>query len=262
MKRKFLFSLMIIALALPVQAQQQPTEGPSDEEAIKQANNPLASIKTVNLHNYYAPTLYGTPEASMNTAWLRYAQPIGNFIIRASLPIMTIAKDGASPQSGLYDLNAFVIYKFNTGNEGIDLGVGPALTFPTGTNELGSGKWQVGLSAIAFFKNSPVFQFGSLLTWQISYAGNQDKADVNMLTPQLFAMWQLGGGTYLRSTGVWTFDLNSGSYNIPIGLGIGKVIKMGRTVFNIFIEPQYSVFAYGAGQPQFQVFAGFNTQLH
>jgi hypothetical protein len=248
--------LMCCSIALFAQ-----TTETSEAEILKQANNPLASVKTFNVHNYYTPSLYGAPDATLNTAWLRYAQPFGRFIVRASLPVMTTSATGESPKSGLYDMNAFVIYKLSK-NEGTELGIGPAITFPTGTNGFGSGKWQGGISAVAFFKSNPVIQVGSLLTWQTSFAGDEDKSDVNMLTPQIFFMWQIGGGTYLRSTGIWSFDLENGTYNVPIGLGIGKVLKTGNKVFNIFAEPQYSVFAHGAGQPKFQVFIGFNTQLH
>ncbi len=232
-----------------------------DAEALKQANNPLASIKTVNLHNYYSPTLYQAPDATTNTLWFRYAQPFGQFILRASLPIMTVASADASTKSGLYDLNAFLIYKFKLKTQGLDIGIGPQLVFPTGTNGLSSGKWQAGVSAIVFWHSNPSVQVGTLLSWQMSYAGNSDKPKVNMLTPQLFGMWQIGGGTYLRSTGTWIFDLEGGTYNVPVGLGIGKVLKVGKVVFNIFLEPQYSVFSYGAGQPKLQIFAGFNTQF-
>ncbi len=236
-------------------------QGAMDEEAIKQANNPLASIKTVNLHNYYSPVLLESPDVTSNVAWLRYAQPMGNFILRASLPVMTLSSP-AGTSSGLYDANAFLIYKFNTKSGKNDIGIGPALTFPTGTDGLGSGKWQAGVSAIAFFKSNPVVQLGTLVTWQMSFAGKENRPDVNMLTPQIFAMWQLGGGTYLRSTGIWTFDLEGGGYNVPVGLGIGKVLKAGNKIFNIFMEPQYSVLAHGTGQQKIQIFVGFNTQFH
>ncbi len=251
-------ALFLLGLAFSASAQTTSAEA----EAIKQANNPLASIKAFNVHNYYSPSLYEAPDASTNTVWLRYAQPIGSFIIRASMPFITVANPDAGPKSGLYDANVFVIYKFKEKEGAPELGIGPAFTFPTATRGLGSGKWQTGFSAIAFFKSNPVVQVGSLLTWQISVAGDADKADVNLLTPQLFFMWQLGGGTYLRSTGVWSFDLEKGYYNVPIGLGIGKIVKAGSSLFNIFMEPQYSVYAYGGGQPKLQIFAGFIVQFH
>jgi hypothetical protein len=48
---------------------------------------------------------------------------------------------------------------------------------------------------------------------------------------------------------------------VPIGLGYGKVFKKGNTIYNAFLEPQYSVAVDGPGQPDWQVFIGFNMQL-
>ena len=48
---------------------------------------------------------------------------------------------------------------------------------------------------------------------------------------------------------------------MPLGFGIGKVVKAGHTVFNIFIEPQFTVLHDGVGQPEMQIFAGLNMQF-
>jgi hypothetical protein len=74
-------------------------------------------------------------------------------------------------------------------------------------------------------------------------------------------MLQLGGGYYLRSVGIWQFDLESNNYNVPIGMGIGRVIKTQKTILNFFVEPQFTVMSRGAGQPEVQLFFGFNTQF-
>jgi hypothetical protein len=48
---------------------------------------------------------------------------------------------------------------------------------------------------------------------------------------------------------------------VPIGLGIGKVIAKEKVVFNLFIEPQYSLADKGAGWPEWQIFIGLNSQF-
>jgi hypothetical protein len=48
---------------------------------------------------------------------------------------------------------------------------------------------------------------------------------------------------------------------VPIGAGLGKVVKAGKTVFNIYVEPQFTVLQSGPGQPEFQILFGFNTQF-
>ena len=49
--------------------------------------------------------------------------------------------------------------------------------------------------------------------------------------------------------------------NNPLGIGIGKVIKSGHSVFNFFFEPQFTILHDGQGYPAFQIFAGINLQL-
>ena len=91
--------------------------------------------------------------------------------------------------------------------------------------------------------------------------GDDARANTNVLAVQPFAFWQLGGGTYLRAAPIWAFDLENDTYNIPFGFGIGKVTKVGRTVFNIFIEPQFTILHNGTGQPAFQLYTALNMQF-
>ena len=112
-----------------------------------------------------------------------------------------------------------------------------------------------------FDARSPKFQYGYLLTWQHSFAGESERADVNIGAFQPFGILQLGGEHYLRSTGIWVYNFENDNYSMPIGLGYGKVFKKGTTVYNAFIEPQYSVADSGAGQPVWQIFFGLNMQF-
>lgn len=259
MMRQFIEKrLILIVLALASFSVVSAQEG-LDAETLKKANDPMASVKAFNVHNYIISNLHGVPDATVNQLMFRYAQPIGKFLLRATLPIQTASAPNMAARSGLDDFSLFGIYSVD--KEGNKFGVGPLLAIPTGTNDFGSRKWQAGLAALAFLAKDPVLQTGALLQWQTSFAGSSNAEDVSLLTAQVFGTWQLGGGTYLRSTGVWSFNLENGDYNIPIGLGIGKVVIVNKVVFNIFAEPQFSVLAKGLGQPQFQTFIGFNTQF-
>jgi hypothetical protein len=260
-KYRYILVLVILLNAITASAQKAPAgQAGLDEETLKKANNPMAATKAFNVNNYIVSSLYGTSGTAVNQFILRYAQPAGKFLLRASMPFVLSSTAGASPVTGLGDFNMFAIYAFPKKN-GNQFGIGPSITAPTGTQGLGSGKWQTGISVLAFFANSHVVQMGSLLQWQTSFAGDDARVGVSLLNPQMFFMWQLGGGTYLRSSAVWTFNLKNGDYNVPLGLGIGKVVKAGKTVFNIYAEPQFTVLADGIGQPKFQTLIGINTQF-
>jgi hypothetical protein len=233
-----------------------------------QANNPLANMTALNFHNYYMTRLTDAPAgAYLNNTWVRFARPFadGRLLLRVSLPVNTVATpdpvgNSITAVNGLSDVNAFLSYNFIS-KPTATVGIGPLLAFPTATDQaLGSGKWQGGLAFVAFIARSPVFQFGGLITWQASFAGDPDRASTNLAALQPFYFWQLGKGTYLRGAPIWVFDIHNEAYNMPLALGIGKVVPMGRTVFNLFIEPQYTMLHKGT-QPQFQLFTGINLQF-
>ena len=53
---------------------------------------------------------------------------------------------------------------------------------------------------------------------------------------------------------IWAFALGTGDYHVPSALGIGQLSKAGGTVFNFFIEPQYSVLVEDVSRPMFQIY--------
>ena len=79
--------LSVLALAIPAVAQEEVA---SEDSA--QANNPLAEFKALNFQNYYIPELSGADDENANTFWLRYVQPFGKWLVRASLPTLRVPK--------------------------------------------------------------------------------------------------------------------------------------------------------------------------
>jgi len=238
-----------------------PAGGLSEAEMAK-ANNPLADSIALNLHSYYMP------ETKTNQGFLRFAVPFakGRLLMRATLPILTMPNPEANrSMSGIGDLNVFlsvnVISKATT-----TFGFGPLLNAPTtaGTDDLRdvtASKWQLGAAMVLFKIFSPQVQFGTLLTWQMSLGDKPDLKDQNLIVAQPILMIQLGKGIYLRSAAMWTFDVEYEHYTIPFGLGLGKVIKAGKVVFNGFMEPTFTLFSNNPDQPLFQLFAGLNLQF-
>jgi len=246
----------ILLVTSPAIAQDSPDDA---AKALANANNPLANMVAFNIQNYYYAALYGTDETA-NTAWLRYAQPFGRWLMRASLPLSTVPVGGGDPVSGIGDFNVFFAYLVSDPSSPKQYGVGPLLAGPTATDDaLSADVWQAGAAAVYFDASSKVVQWGGLVTYQTDFAGDGDPTSLGVLQP--FLMIQVGKGTYLRSAALWVFDLENSTYNVPLGFGIGKVVKSGRTVFNMFVEPQFTVLHDGAGQPELQIFAALNLQF-
>ena len=175
------------------------------------------------------------------------------------MPIVTSPDEPIGSETGLGDINLFDLFIFKAGR--VELGAGPQMTFPTATDDrLGTGKWQAGAAVFGVAPQSWGL-LGGLVTYQHSFAGDDDRATTSVLQAQPFVIVNLPQGFYLRSTATWNFDLEQDAYYIPIGFGVGKVwvLKNGAT-FNLFAEPQYTV-AHDGIAPAWQVFMGLNMQF-
>ncbi|MCA8978823.1 MAG: hypothetical protein KDC14_02260 [Planctomycetes bacterium] len=260
--REASYSAGASAAAAPTASRSEDAAGPSAEDLAK-ANNPLADMRALNFQNYYVPEISGAPNRTANTLWARYVQPIDRWLLRASLPLNRTPTGATTSESGLGDFNVFAAYVLSEPTSPVTYGVGPLLVIPTASDDaLGSGRWQAGAAAVYFNAASPEIQFGGLVTYQTDFAGDSSRSGTSLMAVQPFCFYQLGGGRYVRSAPIMAFDLENGNYNVPIGVGIGKVIKMsGGNVLNLFVEPQFTVLEDGPGQPEFQLFFGLNTQF-
>ncbi len=244
-------------------ASAENTAGASD---VAQANNPLANFTAFNLHDYYIGELT-SPDKDANQFWARFATPFSlgdtHWLMRASLPINTFPVAPAqNHETGVGDLNVFAAYLIDIGIPTVSFGFGPQITAPTANKDARGGeKWSAGFVNTLFNFGSPKFQYGYLLSWQASFAGSNSRDEVNLGAFQPFLFYQLGGGTYLRSTAAMAYDFEHSTYSVPIGFGIGQVIPSPKVIFNVFIEPQISVADNGPGWPKWQIFIGLNSQF-
>ena len=257
----------IVAASLLTLTTHLIADSAADAKAMAQANNPLANMKAFNIHNYFIGDLTGS-DYTADIAYLRYAQPLQfgntNWLLRATLPVKSMPlRENGGAKNGIGDFNVFAAYLMDVGNPAVSFGVGPMLDLPTATKTgLGTKKYSAGVANVLFNASSRVFQYGYLLTYSHSFAGKSSADTVNLGAFQPFLMMQLGGGTYLRSVGIWYKDFKHNTYSIPVGLGVGQVIKQGSTVYNVFIEPQYSVADRGNGIAKWQIFTGLNMQFY
>ncbi|EJM81249.1 hypothetical protein [Pseudomonas sp. GM60] len=251
------------ALLLAVSITSAVCAQADNADTANKSNNPLNLAPGMNLQDYYTPKYYDS-NIHTNDLLVRGTLPIApnDFIgvpqlLRATAPISTRPDPHGGYSTGEGDLNLFDIFLLKT--EGVQLGIGPMITAPyADRDELGTGKWQAGLAAIAI-DSSPRGLLGALVQYQSSFAGDSDRPHVESATLQPFVIHNLDRGWYLRSTATWTFDLKNDTHYIPLGLGAGKVWKSGSNILNAFIEPQWTVERKGDGLPQFTLFAGINV---
>jgi hypothetical protein len=265
------------AFADEASAELQPEAGVAGEEVdadqssealqdqVNAANNPLADLISVSLHNYYFPKLNGIPDETANTFWLRLVTPFWRIVPRVSLPIQVAPAPNPTPSAakvtGIGDLNVFATFIVTPDDSPAMFGLGPIYTAPTATNDaLGHGKHEIGVAALTIWMKG-IFLVGALVNYQIGVGGDSGKPQTQFFVAQPIVMLQLGQGYYLRSAPIWFFDIEQPTYNVPFGLGAGKVIPTENIVFNLFIEPQFAMALRGIGQPAVQIFLGMNMQF-
>lgn len=263
---QFLFRTLTAAVALaalcrPPAHAQEPGRGAASAEELAKANNPLADANALNFQNYLMPSLQGVPDASIDLFLLRPVIVSGRQVIRGTIPFQTVPTGVGTYDSGIGDINVFDAFILTSPGAKTTVGVGPLLVFPTAASDaLGAGKWQAGAAAVAVRPLPGGSMFAGVLTWQTDFAGDSERAGTNFLTAQPVLIFQMGGGYYLRTAGLWTFDFENEKYLIPFGVGVGKVLKVGGTIVNGFLEPQFTVYSKGDAQPHWQLFSGINLQ--
>lgn len=268
---RFQSSIVVLALIFALGSQvshgqdsgaKPPASGSGiTAEQVSKANNPLADLNGLNFHNYYMPSLFGAPDSVANTTYLRPVLVTGRQIIRGTLPVSTVPTGPGQYRSGLGDFSIFDAIKLTPEGASTDFAVGPLLVAPTATNSaLGQGKWQAGAAAVVMHPMPGGSLLGTLITWQHSFAGDDDRPSAHIATLQPIGTFGIGGGYYVRSTAVMVFDIQNDRYLVPLGLGFGKVFKVGNAVANAFIEPQFTTYHKGSGQPSLQLFMGLNLQ--
>ena len=68
-------------------------------------------------------------------------------------------------------------------------------------------------------------------------------------------------GYYVRGSPVMAFNLETDAYHVPVGIGLGRVVKHGKALFNFFVEPQFTILDRGRGQPETQLYIALNMQF-
>ena len=123
-------------------------------------------------------------------------------------------------------------------------GIGPSLTMDTASDDqLGSGKWSAGASVVLLVQ--PKWGTLGLLGRQLwSFAGDDNRLDVNQFLLEPFISYNLDGGWYLITDMIITANWDADSSNrwvIPLGGGFGKMFAIGEQKMNTKFEVYYNV---------------------
>ena len=254
----------ILAATLPGLQGEEPEietidglEELSLEEIDQQLNNPLTSLWSLTLQENFT-LKKGDLTNSTQTANSFFFQPalpipVGNdktFIARPVIPLVTSpvadsgSKDGFSGhETGLGDIQLLSLYGPDK-SDGLVWGIGPTFKFPTATDDLlGAGKWQTGPAAM-LLNLGDTWTSGLVVQHWWSFAGDDDRASTNQTDLQYIFRRKIPGAASIGMGPTMTIDWQAEEGNritLPIGLGITKTVRFGKTPVKIRFEPQYSL---------------------
>jgi hypothetical protein len=235
-----------------VATEETPAAAVNADELRKQSQNPIANLISVPIQN----NNNGGIDPGNRTQDVLNIQPVipvkvnddWNLIIRWITPIIYQPLPALSPLpqigvSGLGDMQPTFLLSPSKPHKLI-WGVGPIIQMPTATSQyLGQGKLALGPNIVALTMPGH-FVLGVLVNNIWSVAGSGSRRDINQMLLQYFVNYNMKKGWYLTTSPIITANWNtlapSGSvWTVPIGGGIGRVMKLG------FQPVSISVSAYG-----------------
>ena len=232
-------------------------EESSTADLAKAAQNPLASMISLPFQNNTDTNVeVGSEEKIQNTLNIQPVWPIEwndnwNLITRTIIPLISKPTED-SRENGLGDISFSGWFSPKESGKWV-WGVGAMALLPTGADKLTADKWSLGPTAVALTFNGP-WVYGGLINniWSVSGSGPKD---INMMTLQPFINYNLSGGRYFTSSPLITanWEADSGEqWTVPLGLGYGKIFKLGNAPVNGQISLYHNVEASAKG-PDWQL---------
>lgn len=210
-------------------------------ELAKKLANPVAALISVPFQLNYDTDI---GPADKGDRWTLNIQPVvpfslsqdWNLISRTILPV--IWQDdifpGAGSQSGIGDIIQSVFFSPKEPTTGGWIwGAGPVFLLPTGSDDLlTTDKWGTGPTAVILRQQGP-WTYGALANHIWSFAGDDDRSDVNSTFIQPFISYTTPSAWTFTVNTENTYDWKKEQWSMPIHGVITKVTKIGSQLISI-----------------------------
>jgi len=256
MKRLTLIIVTLVFASMTIHAQEGLTEG----ELAKEAQNPIADLISVPFQNNTTYRI-GDNNSVQNILNIQPIIPLGfekfNVITRTIIPIVSQPNtSGGDNHNGLGDINITAFFSPKKASE-VTWGFGPIFQFPTASSdEVGTGLFAMG-PAFVIIATQEKWVYGFLVNNIWSF---DDLKSLKIMTLQPIVNYNLPKAWYLVSAPIWqaNWRLSDGNqWLMPLGGGLGKVIRIGKLPININAHVYYNVKMqdpnWGRWQSRFQI---------
>lgn len=235
--------------ATPTEPAHEGGQKVSTEDLAKAAQNPVANMISLPLQNNMnfgvgpdnkvqnVLNIQPVIPFTLNEDWL--------LITRTIMPIISQPEPipGYGRTCGLGDI-VFTGFLSPAKKSKFTWGAGPVFSFPSATDDvLGTGKFSAGPAFVGVYSDGH-WLFGALVQNIWSYCGDSDRDDVSSFLMQPFVSYNFPGGWYLSSSPMITANWKADSgdkWTVPIGGGVGKIIRIGKLPVNLSVQAFYNV---------------------
>ena len=240
-------SLAVTTCLSPIAlAQETPTPSvapPSSTDLAKKLANPIADLISLPIQfNYDEP--YGPEDASRVTLNVQPVIPISlnadwNVISRTIVPL--IYQEAPTPQAddefGLGDITQSLF--FSPKDSKLIWGAGPVFLLPTATDDsLGGEKWGAGPTGVVLVQDGP-WTYGMLANHIWSFAGDDDRDDVNATFLQPFLAYTTSTATTLTLNTESVYDWTNDQWTVPVNLIVSQLVKLDGQPVSLSLGGRY-----------------------
>lgn len=245
--------------------------GPNQEALAKAAQNPIASMISIPFQWNATPNTQWAPDSIDPDANhdkvlnVVNVQPVFPFklsddwtvVTRTIVPFLGVpwadpkigVTEAGDPylkrwdqeqRVGIGDINPSAFF-VPTMEGDFTIGFGPTVGIPVSDGPLGSGKWTAGPAVVGVYTKGP-WVVGGLVNNMWSFAGDEDRADVNKMLIQPFINYNLPKGWYISFSPIITADWENddNGWTVPVGAGVGRVFKVGKQPINMSLHGYYN----------------------
>ncbi|TKB46384.1 transporter [Thalassotalea mangrovi] len=254
---KLKLGLITLSLAVPVLVHASP----ENEELAKKLSNPVASLISVPFQFNYDHNIGGRDDGDRYLTNIQPVIPISlnddwNLISRTILPV--VSQDdifpGAGSQFGIGDVvQSFFFSPVRPTKSGWILGAGPVFLLPTGSDDLlTADKWGAGPTAVALRQDGQ-WTYGGLFNHIWSFAGEDDRADVNTTFMQPFISYTTKSAITYSLNSETTYNWEIKDWAVPVNFQVSKVAQLGGQTVSYGAGLRYHIASSNGGPEGFGV---------
>ncbi|WNM63578.1 hypothetical protein [Candidatus Nitrospira neomarina] len=238
---KIIFQGCVLAAVILVVLGTQPAQAEDIKKLAEEVQNPVSDLVRLGFLNgtFFGAGLNNHLSNVFNLQ-LDTARKWGDWALlnRLTIPLpyfpATAFEDKTGSLTGLGDIQYTGFLARDESKRRFKLigGLGPTFILDTATNDrLGTGKWSVG-PTLAIVSIPDPWVIGAVIGNIWSFAGDNQRLKVNLLSIQPFLNYNFPNGWYLTSTPIitanWEAEDRRNRWTVPIGGGFGKVVFRGE----------------------------------